>query len=124
MKKIVLRYCLSDLGSRLRKQNLWPPREADGKTLREFIEAAGDGDLVIVRDKNSPAYVAVATAASKPIIEQWIDRRNHATATVPDLDALPRSVILAFCVQVDPGQAVLLRKTPPFRYEQSPPEEA
>jgi hypothetical protein len=46
---------LANLGLRLRKDNLWSPDMAKGMTLREFIEAAHDPDLVIVRDANSPS---------------------------------------------------------------------
>jgi len=90
---------LSDFGARLRKIGLWPGGEA-GRTLRQVIEAAHDPELCIVRDRNSPAYVAVTTAAAKPIVERWIERRGQATAVVPDLEALPRSVLVAFCVRV------------------------
>jgi hypothetical protein len=108
---------LSDLGQILRNQNLWQPMQTEGKTLRQVIEAARDPDLVIVRDKNSPAYVAVATAATKDIVEQFIERRSQARATIPDLEALPRSVLLAFCVRQENGKPVFLRKSPPFKYE-------
>ena len=117
---------LSDLGYRLRNENLWPGKEADGKTqtLRQFIESAHDPDLCIVRDRNSPAYVAVTTAAAKPIVEKWIERRGQTTSTIPDLEALPRSVLVAFCVQVESGQHVFLRRSPPFKYEICSPGEA
>jgi hypothetical protein len=99
---------LSELGSRLSKQDLWPPKQTDEKilSLRQYIEGARDPDLCIVRDRNSPAYVAVTTAAAKPIVEKWIERRGQTTATVPDLEALPRSVLIAFCVPVDTGQCL------------------
>src|SRR5271156_3843876 len=70
---------LSDLGSRLRKQALWPAK-GDEKSLglRELIDAAHDPDLCVVRDRNSPAYVAVTTAVARPIVEQYIERRGQA----------------------------------------------
>ena len=108
---------LSSLGFRLRKDNLWQPDRVNGRTLRQFIEGANDPDLVIVRDPNSPAFVAVAPAAYKQTVEMWIDRRSQTTATVPDLEALPRSVLLAFCVKHDAGKSVFLNKHPPFKYE-------
>ena len=112
---------LSTLGATLRKQDLWPCAGSEGKTLREVIEAAHDPDLFIVRDRNSPAYVAVATEATKDIVEQFIERRRQTTATIPDLEALPRSVLLAFCVKQQNGRAVFLRKSAPFRYETDEP---
>lgn len=109
---------LSDLGSRLRRQALWPAKGDERSLgLRELIEAAHDPDLCVVRDRNSPAYVAVTTAAARSIVEQFIERRSQATTTVPDLEALPRSVLLAFCIQVQAGEHVFLDKLPPFRYE-------
>jgi hypothetical protein len=107
---------LSSLGATLRKQNLWPCDGAEGRTLREFIEAAHDPDLSIVRDKNSPAYVAITTKASKEVVEQFIERRRQSISTIPDIEALPRAVLLAFCVRQLPGQPVFIRKSPPFRY--------
>lgn len=113
---------LSDLGHIMRRQNLWPSAEGDDKTpLRQVIEAAHDPNLLIVRDKNSPAYVAVATGATKNIVEQFIERRSRARASIPDLDALPRSVLLAFCVRQEDGKPIFLRKTPPFKYETDVP---
>src|SRR5271157_3466366 len=114
-------FLLSDLGETLRKQTLWTPTATEGKTLRQVIEEAHDPDLLIVRDKNSPAYVAVTTEASRKIVEQFIERRSQANATIPDLDALPRSVLLAFCVRQESGKDVFLRKSPPFRYETDAP---
>jgi hypothetical protein len=101
---------LSDLGGLLRKQNLWPSGENEGKTLRKIIEDAHDPDLVIVRDRNSPAYVAVTTEAAKNVVEQYIERRSQSTSAIPDLEALPRSVLLAFCVRPENGKGVFLRR--------------
>ena len=112
---------LSDLGQTLQKQTLWTSTATEGKTLRQVIEEARDPDLLIVRDKNSPAYVAVTTEACKKIVEQFIERRSQASATIPDLDALPRSVLLAFCVRQESGKEVFLRKLSPFRYETDAP---
>jgi len=112
---------LSDLGHILRKQNLWPTDEAEGKTLRQVIEGAHDPDLLIVRDKNSPAYIAIATGTTKDIVEQFIEHRSQNRANIPDLEALPRSVLLAFCVRQENGKTVFLRKSPPFKYETDVP---
>lgn len=108
---------LSELGARLRKQGVWQGEASEGKSLRQFIESAQDPDLLILRDKKSPAYIAVATQSHKQIVEQWIERRIQSVSEVPDLEALPRAVILAFCVQLDPGGSVYLRRFAPFRYE-------
>jgi hypothetical protein len=114
---------LSDLGLMLRQRGLWPPQEYTGKTLRQVIEDAHDPNLLIVRDKNSPAYIAVATETTKKIVEQFIERRVQRTSSVPNLDALPRSVLLAFCVRQDAAKPVFLSKTPPFKYRLAPPDE-
>ena len=92
-------------------------READRKTLRQVIEEARDPNLLIVRDKNAPAYVAVTTEAAKKLVEQFIDRRTQTASAIPDLDALPRAVLLAFCVRPESGKTVFLRTSPPFKYE-------
>lgn len=107
---------LSNLGATLRKQSLWPYAGAEGRPLRQFIEAARHPDLLIVRDEKIPAYIAIATRATKGVVEQFIERRRQPTSTVPDLEALPRAVLLAFCVRQHNGQSVFLRKSPPFRY--------
>ena len=108
---------LSDLGDTLRKRNLWPSVDADRKTLRQAIEEARDPNLLIVRDRNAPAYVAVTTEAAKKVVEQFIDRRAQTASAIPDLDALPRAVLLAFCVRPESGKTVFLRTVPPFKYE-------
>jgi len=108
---------LSELGALLRKRNTWLSTESDGKKLRQVIEEAGDPDLVIVRDDTSPAYVAVTTGAAREIVEQYIRRRSQAKSVIPDLGALPRSVILAFCVRQENGKSVFLNKSFPFKYE-------
>lgn len=114
---------LSDLGIMLRQRGLWPPQEDAGKTLRQIIEEAHDPNLLIVRDKNSPAYIAVTTEATKEIVEQFIARRIERASNVPNLDALPRSVLLAFCVRQETGKQVFLSKTPPFKYRLASPDE-
>jgi hypothetical protein len=108
---------LSDLGAILRKENFWLGTEKEGKSLRQFIEEVHDPDLLIVRDKNSPAYVAVTTEKAKKVVEQYIDRRSQTTSTIPDLEALPRSLLLAFCVRQEDGKRVYLQKSPPFKYQ-------
>jgi hypothetical protein len=109
-------FLLADLGDRLRKEfgeNVRP----QGKTLLQYIEGTRDPDLLIVRDKKSPAYVAVATATAKSLVEEWIDRRKQAASTATDLDDLPRSVLIAFCVPTQPNDLVFVRRSPPFKYE-------
>jgi hypothetical protein len=107
---------LAALGATLRKRALWHDVAENGKSLRQIIEEANDPDLVIVRDKNSPSYIAVATANTKSVVEQRIELRNQSSFVVPKLDALPRAVLFAFCVRQEEGKAVFLRTTPPFRY--------
>jgi len=110
------------LGGRLRDKGLWPPDGYAGG-LREFIESKGADELVILRDRNSPAYVAVATVANRTVVEQWIENRSQATTVVPDLDALPRPLLLAFCVHIETNQTVYVRRIPPIRFEVVPPAE-
>lgn len=109
-------FLLANLGAKLRKtfgENVLP----QGMTLLSFIERAGDPNLLIVRDKQSPAYVAITTAATRSIVEDWIDHRKQAASAPTDLDELPRSVLIAFCVPIQPNDLVFIRKSPPFKYE-------
>jgi len=115
---------LSTLGARLRKDGLWEPDKAKGRTLRQVLEAAHDPELVLVRDPDSPAFVAVTTSAQKKIVDAWIERRSQAATSVPSLNALPRSVLVAFCVPQEPGRAVFISKRPPFKYQICPRSEA
>jgi len=114
---------LSNVGVTLQQRGLWPSAEAEGKTLTKVIEDAHDPDLLIVRDKNSPAYIAVATGTTKKLVEQFIEHRAQTTTTIPDLDVLPRSVLLAFCVRQEGGKPVFLRKIPPFKYQTEAPND-
>jgi len=108
---------LSDLGTVLRKQNRWPIDGNDGKSLRQVIEGSGDQEILIVRDERSPAYIVVSTAAAKPQVEAAIMRRHQTTSEVPDLTALPRSVVLAFCQSTNDGGPVYLQAFPPYKYK-------
>ena len=103
---------LADLGIRL-NTNLKP----FGKTLTQFIVAANNPDLIILRDNNTPAFVVVTTSESKPFVEAWLDRRKQITSIVPDLGDLPRSVLIAFCVLKQPHEKVYICNSAPFRYE-------
>jgi hypothetical protein len=113
---------LSDLGLILKQRNIWPV-PGDDRKLRDVIETAHDPDLLIVRDRNSPAYIAVATGSTKEIVERFIERRAKTTATIPNLEALPRPVLLAFCVRQESGKPVFIQKTPPFKYRMSAPSD-
>jgi hypothetical protein len=108
---------LSALGSTLKRRQLWEGVEQTGKSLRQVIEEANDPDLLILRDKNSPSFIAVATANAKSVVEQRIDLRSQSVSVVPNLEALPRSVLFAFCVRQEEGKPIFLHKSPPFRYE-------
>ena len=112
---------LSELGGILKHEGIWAAEQAEGRKLRQVIEAAQDPDLLIVRDQNSPAYVAVTTAATKELVLQHIQRRGQTRTNIPDLEALPRAVLLAFCVRQDANKPVFLRRLPPFRYEVGEP---
>lgn len=114
---------LSRLGAILRKKELWPIPGAEGKTLKHVIGEANDPDLQIVRDQKFPAFIAVTTEAAKEVVEQSIERRHRRVSHIPDLEALPRSVVLAFCVKHDAGGKIFLSIKPPFKYCFEIPEE-
>jgi hypothetical protein len=115
---------LSDLGAVLHNGDMWNSTNSDGKKLRQIIEDANDPDLLIVRDPDSPAYIAVSTQASKAVIEQFVEHRRRASSVIPDLSALPRPILLAFCLRKDEGKNVFVRKSPPFKYEIDVPPES
>ena len=103
-------FLLSDLGIWLRDAGLWPI-EGETRTLADFIGSSGM-DLELVRDPKAAAYVIVVPSALRPLAEAAIQHRRD----VRFLAALPRSALLAFCVESEVNATVYLRRTPPFTY--------
>ena len=103
---------LASLGSTLRKSGFWPEKGLPTKNLREFIERGGDSNLHIIRDPNSHARIAVSDEDHVSQVKQQLAQRLKVDSRL-DLAKIPRSVLLAFCVNQEPDRPVFLRKTPP-----------
>jgi hypothetical protein len=107
---------LSRLGAEIEKAQLWPEDRAQ-RSLKQLIEETCGPDLQIVRDKLSPAYVAVVTPEVREQVEAQIaERPNESERTALRLESIARPVLLAFCIDVK-NQPVYVRRIRPFRYE-------
>jgi hypothetical protein len=105
---------LSDFGKELQSAGLWPI-EGDRRSLAETLAAVAPS-LVTVADPDASAYVVVTLRGE----EERADRAFEQRRKVRLLRQLPRSVLLAFCVQIGENDQVYLRKDPPYRYVVNP----
>ncbi|HTK34949.1 MAG TPA: hypothetical protein VL358_06625 [Caulobacteraceae bacterium] len=99
---------LAALGTELRKRELWPP-PGQQRTLASAIEGADDS-LLIIRDPQTPTYMAVATLDTRSVVESAIAERSQKRF----LSELARPILLAFCKEGD--RKIFVRREPPFRY--------
>jgi len=107
---------LAHLGAEIEQQQLWP-EERGQRSLRQLISETCEPDLQIVRDKRSPAYIAVVTPEVRADVEDQIARRSPVqSGTQVRLEDLARPVLLAFCVNIQ-NQPVYVRRIRPFRYD-------
>lgn len=106
---------LAHLGVEIERQQLWP-EERGQRSLRQLITEC-EPDLQIVRDKHSPAYIAVVTPEARASVDDQIALRSslqpHAQVPIEDL---ARPFLLAFCINIQ-NQPVYVRRIRPFRYE-------
>lgn len=100
---------LADLGNTLRENGSWPPPD-DQRPLAKFVEELAP-EIVLIRDPEVVAYVAVVPAGKEQLVKDTIERRRKTHL----LGKLPRPVLLAFCLKTD-QQAVYVRTTAPYRY--------
>jgi hypothetical protein len=107
---------LAYLGAEIEKANLWP-EDRNGRNLRQLIVDYGGSDLEIVRDKRSPAYIAVVTPDMRADVEAQIAQRDTNEAANARMEDIARPVLLAFCVQVHGDAPVYVRRARPFRYQ-------
>lgn len=106
---------LAHLGSEIEKNDEWPADRGQ-RNLKQLIDACAP-DLQIVRDRRSPAYIAVVTPEVRADIEAQIEERLADKDIVPvRLEEVVKPVLLAFCVNVK-NQPVYIKRTRPFRYE-------
>jgi hypothetical protein len=116
---------LSHLGSEIEKSDEWPV-DRGGRNLAKLVVDLCDPDLQIVRDRRSPAYIAVVTPDVRTDVEgQIADRFGHNEVVPVRLEDIVKPVLLAFCVNAQ-NQPVYIKRTKPFRYEigSIPPEKA
>ena len=116
---------LAHLGAEIEKENAWPT-DRNHRSLKQLLTDYGGPDLEIVRDKRSPAYIAVVTPDVRAQVEEQIAQRVSGEAVSVRLEEISRPVLLAFCVQVHSDAPVYVRRSRPFRYQVGSvlPEEA
>lgn len=116
---------LAHLGLEIEKNDDWPADRGQ-RNLTKLIVDTCDPDLLIVRDRRSPAYIAVVTPEMRADVEAQIAQRFGHNEVVPvRLEDIVKPILLAFCVSVQ-NQPVYVKRTKPFRYEVGsiPPERA
>jgi hypothetical protein len=106
---------LAALGNTLRERGVWPPSD-DGRSLIQIIDEMTPA-IKTIRDKDTPAYIAVVPAGKEHLVNEAIARRRK----VRFLTELPQSVLLAFCLKVPDGARVYVQTSPPFRYHVGEP---
>jgi hypothetical protein len=107
---------LSNLGAEIEKEDAWPT-DRRGRNLKQLILDTCAHDLEIVRDKRSPAYIAVVTPDVRADVEALIAQRLGENDVAPvRLEEVVKPVLLAFCINVE-NQPVYVKRTRPFRYE-------
>lgn len=106
---------LASLGAEIEREDAWPTNRGQ-QSLKQLIEEFSP-ELGIVRDKHSPAYIAVVTPDVRADVEAQIAQR-FGENEVPRLrlEDIAKPVLLAFCVNVE-TQSVYVKRTRPFRYE-------
>lgn len=116
--KVSVPLLLSTLGQELRKDGLWP--ENANLNLRSVITSQPDSGLHIVRSALSSAKIAVTDDANKEKVEALIG--GTRTEQAVSLGNLPRSLLLAFCTKIAPGEPLYLHRSRPHRFQSVPPD--
>lgn len=105
---------LSNVGAALSKQGKWPLPDEDERTLTEITEATPG--IVLVRDPNATSFIAVVPPGQENLADTAIARRKQLYF----VRGLPRTVLLAFCLEMAPGQHMHLRLDPRASYQAGP----
>jgi hypothetical protein len=116
---------LAHLGAEIERGDQWPTDRGQ-RSLKVLITETCAPDLQIVRDRRSPAYIAVVTPEVRADVEAQIaDRFTDKDPLPVRLEDIVWPVLLAFCVDVQ-NQPVYVKRTRPFRYEVGtvPPDHA
>jgi len=107
---------LSNLGAEIEREDGWPT-DRGHRSLKQLILDTSAPDLGIVRDKRSPAYIAVVSSDVRSDVEAQIAQRFGENEVPPvRLEDVAKPVLLAFCINVE-NQPVYVKRTRPFRYE-------
>ena len=106
---------LSNLGAEIEKENAWPTDRGQRNLKQLILETCGP-DLDIVRDKRSPAYIAVVTPEFVRTLRRKLPSALAKTRSCPS--AGRRSQTGAVGILHQRGRPADVRKeNPPFRYE-------
>jgi hypothetical protein len=97
---------LSNVGALLSKEDKWPPRDEDKRTLTEIAESTPG--ITLVRDVTAPSFIVVVPQGKEGLADEAIAQRK----TRYFLRGLPRPVIVAFCLEVEEGKRVFLALNP------------
>lgn len=108
-------YYLAVLGEFLRSQQIDIPA---GVKLKDYVQDNFKDQLSIVQDRDMPAKIAVTLPDNQEHIRQQLVPRYLAATDNPaiDLDRLPFSLRVAFCIVPPVGTQVYFRTVGPFRY--------
>lgn len=101
---------LSQIGSALRASGEWPP-EGEARSLAEII-AQDHPDLAVERDPTARAFAVVVPKGREDLALAAIQQRQDANL----VRHLPKSLLLAFCVEAPPGEKVWFKNSVPYRY--------
>ena len=105
---------LSNVGALLSKVDKWPLADDDTRTLTQIVE--GTPGVMLIRDPSATSFIAVVLNGDEHLAEAAIAQRK----TRYFLRGLPRALILAFCLEVAPGQDMYLRLEPSVSYQAGP----
>lgn len=100
---------LSKLGSDIRRDG--HETEENGKGLLETAKELAP-DIVVYQDPASRSYIVIYPIAHTAEMSVHFSARSAYRA----LSSLPRSLILAFCIETSPNERVFVRAKAPVRY--------
>jgi hypothetical protein len=105
---------LARLGTELDRNDAWPVNR-DQRSLKQLIADIAAPDVDTVRDKRSPAYIAVVTPDNRDAVIAQIEDKLGTKPVSVRLEDVVRPALLAFCID-SRDQPVYIRRSSPFRY--------
>jgi hypothetical protein len=106
---------LSQLGTLLEKQDLWP-EQRNNRSLKQLIEQMPELGLHILRDPKSPAFITVTPTQLLPKVQETIAKRSMSETPQVRLEEIAWPILLAFCIETPQGTPVYVSRTRPFRF--------